>query len=92
MLLCSELVTQAVERSTGEVIELRVWMPDDIVRVEMLGAPHALSHAPHEHSDYASLLLDQLADRWELEAAEDGVRMWFEIDRHPAAVAAASAY
>jgi hypothetical protein len=92
MLLCSELVTEAFERSTGEVIELRVWMPQDVVRVEMLGAPHALSRAPHEHSDYASLLLDQLADRWELEAVGEGVRMWFEIDRHPAATPAAGVY
>jgi hypothetical protein len=92
MLLCSEIVTQAVERSTGEVIELRVWMPEDVVRVEMLGAPHALSRVPREHSDYASLLLDQLADRWELEDAEEGVRMWFEIDRHPVAAPVASVY
>jgi hypothetical protein len=90
--LCSKLATGAVERPTGEVIELRVWMPEDIVRVEMLGAPHALSRAPHEHSDYASLLLNQLADRWELEAAEEGVRMWFEIDRHPVAAPVASGY
>jgi hypothetical protein len=90
MLLCSELVTEAVERSTGEMIELRVWMPEDVVRVEMLGAPHELSRASHKHSGYASLLLDQLADRWELEASEEGVRMWFEIDRRAVAVPAAS--
>jgi hypothetical protein len=84
MLLCSEIVTQAVERSAGETIEVRVWMPDDVVRVEMLGSPHSLSKVHHEHSDYASVLLDQLADRWEHETGPEESCVWFEIDRHPA--------
>ncbi len=92
MLLCSEIVTQAVERSSGEAIEMRVWMPEDVVRVEMVGSPHSLSKAHREHSDYASLLLDQLADRWHLETGVDQSRVWFEIDRHPAARPLAEAY
>ena len=92
MLLCSEIVTQAVERSTGESIEVRVWMPEDVVRVEMIGSPHSLSKAHREHGDYASLLLDQLADRWEHAVDEDCGRVWFEIDRHPVGRALAEVY
>lgn len=81
MLLCSELVTQAVERSEGESVEVRVWMPSDVVRVEVLGSPQTLSKIHHDHSDYAWMLLDQLADRWELDRGEEESRVWFEIDR-----------
>src|ERR1700761_3744218 len=38
MLLCSEVVTQAVERAPGGTVEVRVWMPEDVVRVELVGA------------------------------------------------------
>lgn len=92
MLLCSELVTQAVERSAGESIEVRVWMPEDVVRVELLGSPHSLSKTHREHSDYSTLLLEQLADRWELETGEECARVWFEIDRHPVGRSLAEAY
>ena len=36
-----------------------------------------------EHAEYASLLLEELADRWELEEHDGAGRIWFEIDRHP---------
>jgi hypothetical protein len=85
MLLCSEVVTQAVELSPGGNVEVRVWMPEDVVRVELIGALDGLDvrireHA--EHAEYASLLLEELADRWELEEGEAAGRIWFEIDRH----------
>ncbi len=82
VLLCSEIVTQAVERSEGESIEVRVWMPADVVRVEFLGSPHSLSKVHPDHSEYAGMLLDQIADRWELDRTEEESRVWFEIDRH----------
>src|SRR6476619_3868850 len=43
VLLTSELVTRAVERahSSSEQLELRVWMPADVVRVEVR-APRGL--------------------------------------------------
>jgi hypothetical protein len=84
VLLCSEVVTQAVERAEGESVEVRVWMPEDVVRVEFVASPHGLSKVHHAHSDYASVLLDRLADRWEHDLGEDEARVWFEIDRHPA--------
>jgi hypothetical protein len=92
MLLCSEIVTQAVERSEGDSIEVRVWMPEDVVRVELLGSPHSLSKSHPDHSDYSSLLLDQLSDRWELEMGAEQACVWFEIDRHPAGRPLAETY
>jgi len=88
MLLCSEVVTHAVERAPGGTVEVRVWMPEDVVRVELIGALEELDvtirrHA--EHAEYAELLLDELADRWKLEpGGAEPSRIWFEIDRHPA--------
>ncbi len=85
MLLTSELVTRAVQRSEHhpeEAVELRVWMPSDIVRVELSAArqlllPPQLPEAPR----YDLVLLEQLADRWAVEPDKEHPRMWFEIDR-----------
>jgi hypothetical protein len=95
MLLCSEVVTQAVELSPGGSVEVRVWMPEDVVRVELVGALDGLDvrmreHA--EHAEYASLLLEELADRWQLEDGEGANRIWFEIDRHPVEAPLQAAY
>ena len=62
-------------------------MPADVVRVEVR-APRELLDPP-EHADrspYDLLLLDQVADRWSIEEAEEetvepAACMWFEIDR-----------
>ena len=87
-LLCSELVTLAVEASPGGChIELRMWMPQDLVRLELEGWPSAYLRAPDPRT-FAALLLNQIADRWALDVADGKARMWFEIDRHPAAVPA----
>src|SRR4051794_9108005 len=96
MLLCSEVVTQAVERAPGGSVEVRVWMPEDVVRVELVGALDDIDvtirrHA--DHAEYAELLLDELADRWQLDAEGDQPsRIWFEIDRHPAGRPVEAAY
>jgi len=90
VLLTSELVSRAVERGSSrftDVVELRVWMPPDVVRVEVC-APATLLRADHmpEGPDFDGLLFGGLADRWSM-AEDHGNRpaMWFEIDRHPAA-------
>jgi hypothetical protein len=89
-LLCSELVTLAVEGSDdGCYIELRMWMPEDVVRLELEGWPSAYLHAPDPRT-FAALLLNQIADRWALDVVNGKARIWFEIDRHPAAVPAAT--
>lgn len=86
VLLTGELVTRAVQqcRASGrETVELRVWMPADVVRVE-LRTPHELL-APRRGDDarrYGEMILRQVADRWSIDSAADSTRMWFEIDRH----------
>ncbi len=84
-LLTSEIVSHAVQRcdGSGRDVELRAWMPDDVVRVE-LRAPQELLDWPREHdgAEYEVLLLDLLADRWSIDAGEPAACMWFEIDRH----------
>jgi len=86
ILLTSELVTRATQYSRpgrDEAVELRVWMPADVVRVE-LRASHELLFLPGEHDGphYDLLLLDQVADRWSIEPTEELACAWFEIDRH----------
>lgn len=83
LLLVSDLVSGAVEASLAGSLELRVWMPSDLVRVELEGPADAIEHAPRHPQGYIALLLDELADRWELEHADgDGTALiWFEIDR-----------
>jgi hypothetical protein len=84
MLLTSEIVTRAVRQShSGEdAVELRVWMPPDVVRVELVGSTASLFRPPwgagphYEHS-----LLDNIADRWSIDVEGDHASIWFEIDR-----------
>jgi hypothetical protein len=85
ILLTSELVTRAAQYSRAgcdEAVELSVWMPADVVRVE-LRAPRELLLPPVEHEGphYDLLLLDQVADRWSIEPTEALACAWFEIDR-----------
>jgi hypothetical protein len=87
VLLTSELVTRAVmlcEDALEEFVELRVWMPPDLVRVEIRGARELLC-APVEsnHPLDDLLLVDGLADRWAIDADDHDACIWFEIDRHP---------
>ena len=82
VLLCSELVTQAVEQSQAGSIELRVWMPSDIVRVEVRGPMDTSAAEPADPPAYGSMLLDQIADRWSFEGSGEHACTWFEIDRH----------
>jgi hypothetical protein len=84
-LLTSELVTSAVQHcpSNQATVELRAWMPADVVRIE-LRAPRRDLEPPFEGEprDYSLLLLDELADRWSFDEAGAQACMWFEIDRH----------
>jgi anti-anti-sigma factor len=87
MLLTSELVTRAVrQRPTGfdEPAELRVWLREDLVRVE-LRATSELLFVPPEPSGphYDHILLDQIADRWSTDTEQDFSCTWFEIDLSP---------
>jgi hypothetical protein len=88
-LLTSELVSRAVQHNSSgsrESLELRAWMPADIVRVE-LRAPHGMLEVSSEAegTQYDLVLLDQVADRWSIDEneTEPSACMWFEIDRQP---------
>jgi hypothetical protein len=88
VLLTSELVTRAVTLCEGcgdELVELRIWMPADVVRVELRGASELLCRPPEPpHPQDDVLLIDDLADRWSIDVEADEACIWFEIDRHPA--------
>lgn len=86
MLLTSELVTRAVmlcASASEELVELRIWMPAEVVRVE-LRAARALVCAPVDQDNPPDglVLVDELADRWSIDACERDACIWFEIDRH----------
>ena len=86
-LLTSELVTRAVvpEHPSQEEVRLRVWMPPDVVRVE-LSVPRGHFFAPlgPRPEDLGLLVLDRVADRWSIDPGDSGVSLWFEIDRRAA--------
>jgi hypothetical protein len=98
VLLTSELVTRAVERarSPSQELELRVWMPADVVRVEVRAPRALLDHHGHASSngdsgwdipDLDGLVFAQVADRWSIGGDDDEeISMWFEIDRLAAPV------
>jgi hypothetical protein len=100
VLLTSELVSRAVEQcesASCEEVELLAWMPADVVRVELRAPREVLdlpAHADWDHYDL--LLLNQVADRWSIDASdedsseEQAACMWFEIDRNVTAPLPAS--
>lgn len=94
VLLTSELVTRAVWQCEslpgGSVAELRVWIPSDVIRVELKGPPGVdITPHPDGRSDFDLMLLEQLADRWSGEEDPAISCVWFEIDRVPASVSPA---
>lgn len=85
MLLTGELVTRAAQQcqaSSEEAAELRVWMPADVVRVELRTPPDLVSSLRDgDTQQYGEMLLRQVADRWSIDSVRDFACMWFEIDR-----------
>jgi hypothetical protein len=83
VLLVSELVTSAVrdaEPEDGERLVLRAEMPPTRVRVE-LRDPRGLAGTALEENELGYALVEQLSDRWGVEANGHGTLVWFEIDR-----------
>jgi hypothetical protein len=90
VLLTSELVTRAVQQcgsASTATVELRAWMPSDVVRVELRATRELLPAPDTDELDYGLLLLNRMADRWSIDCAADLACMWFEIDRHSIAAA-----
>jgi hypothetical protein len=85
-LLTSELVTRAVspDHPSEEELCLRVWMPPDVVRVELsVPRDHFFAAEGKRTEDLGVMVLDRVADRWSIEPDERNVSLWFEIDRRP---------
>lgn len=84
MLITNELVTRALSQhqfKSGEDIELRVWMPADVVRVEIQGPRNLLPPPSVPGEPHDGLLIEKLADRWSMDTHERRACAWFEIDR-----------
>jgi hypothetical protein len=85
MMLTNELVTRALQHhqfTSGEAMELRIWMPADIVRVELQGPRNLLPPPAAPGAPRHAFLIEELADRWSIDIAEHHACVWFEIDRH----------
>jgi hypothetical protein len=85
MLITHDLVTRALRQgqfTSDEDIELRVWMPADIVRVELRGPRKLLPLPGVPGESHAGPLIEKLADRWSIDTHERHACAWFEIDRH----------
>jgi hypothetical protein len=89
VLLTSELVTRMLRQRgmDGNGIELRVWMPRALVRVEVWTDNALLPPDPSGEPEYDLMLLEQTTDRWAIERRGDRVCAWFEIDRRRPAAA-----
>jgi hypothetical protein len=87
VLLTSELVTRAVllcPSESDELVELRIWMPVEVVRVELRAARELIYAPPEPVCPHDGLLLmDDLADRWSVDVHGEQACIWFEIDRRP---------
>jgi anti-sigma regulatory factor (Ser/Thr protein kinase) len=88
-LLVSELVTNAVRHAgigQGAPIRLVIDTRGGVLRVEVHDRgsgfePRASEPDPARASGWGLFLVEQLADRWGVEGARPGTRIWFEVDR-----------
>jgi anti-sigma regulatory factor (Ser/Thr protein kinase) len=86
-LLLSELVANAVRASEGEPVTLHVHVTERTLRVEVANAgaafdPGGLPEPSHERAGGWGLrIVDVVAQRWGVEPDDEGVRVWFEVDR-----------
>lgn len=83
-LLVSEVVTNAVIHA-GSVLDLRVWVEPQRLRVEVSDgatvAPTVQRKSAETTTGRGMFLVDVLADRWGTDVHDSGKTVWFELDR-----------
>ncbi len=87
LLVVTELVTNAVRHAgvrAGQSLRVELQLLSRCVRVEVLdaGAGFARPSAPFPKEDsggWGLFLVDQVADRWGIDRAASGTRVWCEI-------------
>lgn len=81
-LLVSELVTNAIRQARAPV-QVEVGLDDRRLRVEVYDNGEGVPQIEHEGlwADHGRglLLVARLSDRWGVEPARDGKRVWFEL-------------
>ena len=86
VLLCSELVTNAVVHAAGRV-RVRLWLVDGRARLEVRDGSAALPapgpSTPLAEAGRGMMLVSALADDWGVELDGDVKTVWLEIALHP---------
>ena len=84
-LLTSEVVTNSVRHAglgDRDKIVLAARMTPEFVRVEVRDpGPGFDPGVRHGATGYGLRMLDMLANRWGVDRADTGCRVWFEVDR-----------
>ena len=84
-LLVSEVVTNAIRHSgggEGDKIVIAARLTPDFARIEVRdNGPGFDPDVRHDASGFGLRMLDTLASRWGVDRADNGTRVWFEIDR-----------
>ena len=84
-LLASEVVTNAIRHSGAredEKIVIAARLTPDFARVEVRDTgPGFDPDVRHGTPGFGLRMLDTLAARWGVDRADNGTRVWFEIDR-----------
>src|SRR3954471_6948319 len=86
-LLVTELVTNAVRVNTTDSVQLRVHATDETLRAEVANSGMTFEAASlpvptHQRAGGCGLrIVDVIARRWGVDPTDDGVLVWFELDR-----------
>ncbi len=84
-LVVSELVTNAA-RHSEDFLEVRLYCPPGLLRVEVSDSSHRMPPSTVEEVDEEAtsgrglVLVDAIADRWGVDSADLGKRVWAEFD------------
>jgi hypothetical protein len=83
LLLTSEIVTTVLGEETRapSMCELRVWLPAEVVRVELVIEDGLLAAPRPDMPRYDLVLLDELADSWSIDTVGGLASIWFEVGR-----------